>query len=151
MFKWLAQRRERQQRSRYKAGYDYALGALLRGEQTEGQIEVQADCQFDFNEFDAGILQALRDLRTKYIERNDSSEIQRQASLLNAQRRWIDEGARPGTFLPTLKYRQSFLDTALSSGATLTGKPDGSEAVTVVFSIDAWRAFDLATAPERIS
>lgn len=43
-----------------------------------------------------------------------------------------------------LKPRQDFLDTALACGATLTGKPDGSEAITVVFAIDAWRKFDTA-------
>lgn len=40
--------------------------------------------------------------------------------------------------------RKEFLDLALSCGAKLTGKPDGSEAVTVVFTADAWRAFDAA-------
>lgn len=41
-------------------------------------------------------------------------------------------------------YRAGFLDAALACGAVLTGKPDGSEAITVVFTIEAWRAFDLA-------
>ena len=40
--------------------------------------------------------------------------------------------------------RKEFLDLALSCGAKLTGKPDGTEAITVVFTIDAWRAFDAA-------
>lgn len=43
-----------------------------------------------------------------------------------------------------LKPRQDFLDTALACGASLTGKPDGSEAITVVFTIDAWRKFNSA-------
>ena len=44
-----------------------------------------------------------------------------------------------------LKYRKELLDTAIACGAVLTGKPDGSEAITVLFSIEAWRAFDVAT------
>ena len=43
-----------------------------------------------------------------------------------------------------LKPRQDFLETALACGATLTGKPDGSEAISVVFTIDAWRKLDSA-------
>lgn len=43
-------------------------------------------------------------------------------------------------------YREDFLQLAQKCGAVLTGKPDASEAITVVFSVDAWRAFDLATA-----
>jgi hypothetical protein len=46
------------------------------------------------------------------------------------------------------KYRAEFLDLALECGAELTGKPDGSEPITVVFTIEAWRKFDLATAPK---
>jgi len=42
------------------------------------------------------------------------------------------------------KPRPEFLDLALKCGADLTGKPDGYEAVTVVFSIEAWAKFDLA-------
>jgi hypothetical protein len=48
------------------------------------------------------------------------------------------------------KYRQELLDKAIECGAVLTGKPDGSEPITIVFSIDAWRAFDLATDPNTI-
>ena len=43
-------------------------------------------------------------------------------------------------------YREDLLQLAQKCGAVLTGKPDASEAITVVFSVDAWRAFDLATA-----
>lgn len=46
------------------------------------------------------------------------------------------------------KYRKEFLDLALDCGAQLTGKPDGSEAITVLFTIDAWRKFDLMTAQD---
>lgn len=38
--------------------------------------------------------------------------------------------------------RPEFLDLALKCGAVLTSKPDGSEAITVVFTIPAWQAFD---------
>lgn len=47
------------------------------------------------------------------------------------------------------KPRPEFLDIARRCGATLTGKPDGSEAITVVFSITAWRAFDRAILAEH--
>lgn len=43
--------------------------------------------------------------------------------------------------------REEFLLLAQRCGATLTGKPDGSESITVVFTIDAWRAFDAACRP----
>lgn len=46
---------------------------------------------------------------------------------------------------PPPKPRREFLALAEQCGATLTGKPDGSEAITVVFSIEAWRKFDAAT------
>lgn len=48
-------------------------------------------------------------------------------------------------------YRTEYLDAALACGAVLTGTPDGSEAITVVFTIEAWRAFDLAQqAPQPV-
>lgn len=43
------------------------------------------------------------------------------------------------------EYRQEFLQLALDCGARLTGKPDGSEPIEVVFPIKAWRTFDKAT------
>lgn len=49
------------------------------------------------------------------------------------------------------KYRKELLDTAIACGAVLTGKPDGSESITVLFSIDAWRAFDVATSKSLIN
>lgn len=45
---------------------------------------------------------------------------------------------------PTTKPRAALLELAIQCGAMLTGKPDGSEAITVVFAIPAWRAFDAA-------
>lgn len=41
-----------------------------------------------------------------------------------------------------MKPRPEFLDTAVACGAVITGKPDGSEPITIVFTIDAWRRFD---------
>lgn len=46
--------------------------------------------------------------------------------------------------LPQTKYRRELIDLALEVGAYLTGKPDGSEPITLVFSIDAWRKLDVA-------
>jgi len=40
------------------------------------------------------------------------------------------------------KPQPGFLDKALKCGAHLTGKPDGSEPVTIVFSSAAWRRFN---------
>jgi hypothetical protein len=42
---------------------------------------------------------------------------------------------------------RNFLLLAERSGAVLTGKPNGSEAVSVLFTIAAWRAFDSMVAP----
>lgn len=42
--------------------------------------------------------------------------------------------------------RREFLELAEAHGAYLTGKPDGSEAVTLVFPVQAWRSFDAAMA-----
>lgn len=40
--------------------------------------------------------------------------------------------------------RAEFLALAEACGARLTGKPDGSEPIEIVLSVDAWRAFDAA-------
>lgn len=45
---------------------------------------------------------------------------------------------------PPLKPRRALLELAQQCGAILTGKPDGSEPISLVFSIEAWRAFDAA-------
>jgi len=45
------------------------------------------------------------------------------------------------------------LNLAEQCGARITGKPDGTEAVSVVFTPAAWRAFDeaVATMPPTLS
>lgn len=43
-----------------------------------------------------------------------------------------------------MKPRAELLKLAERCGAVLKGKPDGSEAITVVFTIKAWRDFDAA-------
>lgn len=45
-----------------------------------------------------------------------------------------------------IKPRPEFLALAEANGARITGKPDGSEAIEIVFSIQVWRAFDAAVA-----
>lgn len=40
--------------------------------------------------------------------------------------------------------RIEFLELAVTCGATITGKPDGSEPVSVVFTPEAWQKFDAA-------
>ena len=42
------------------------------------------------------------------------------------------------------KPRPELLELAESVGAVITGKPDGSEPITIVFSVQAWRSFDKA-------
>lgn len=53
------------------------------------------------------------------------------------------------------KPRSEFLDLALHFDAVLTGKPDGSEAITVQFPLEAWWKFDeamlSATAPQVVA
>lgn len=46
------------------------------------------------------------------------------------------------------KPRLAFLELAEANGARITGKPDGSEAIEIIFSIQAWRAFDATMAQE---
>lgn len=41
-----------------------------------------------------------------------------------------------------VKPRRELLDLAMGQGAILTGKPDGSEPIQLIFSIASWRAFD---------
>ena len=68
IFKWWAKRKERASKSRFNSGYDYAVGALLRGDYTEEQLEIQADCQFDRGDYERGMnagLRALHNLKTK--------------------------------------------------------------------------------------
>lgn len=45
------------------------------------------------------------------------------------------------------KPRAEFLALAERCGARITGKPDGSEPIEIVFTIAAWRAFDAALVP----
>jgi len=75
---------------------------------------------------------------------------------LESQARWMAERAvleintleaellaardLPATSLPA--DPRARLDLAETCGAVITGKPDGSEAVSVVFTPEAWRAFD---------
>jgi hypothetical protein len=46
-----------------------------------------------------------------------------------------------------MKARKEFLELAERCGAQISGKPDGSEAMHVIFTPTAWRAFDAATQP----
>lgn len=47
--------------------------------------------------------------------------------------------------------RPELLALAERCGAILTGKPDGSEAITIVFTVPAWRAFDEATLSPNVA
>ena len=58
---WLKKRRENRARKLYNRGFDYAAGALLRGEKTP--IELQAEsCPEDRDEFDIGVDHAINKL-----------------------------------------------------------------------------------------
>lgn len=46
------------------------------------------------------------------------------------------------------KPRPEFLALAERCGARLTGKPDGSEPIEIVFTIEAWRKFDALSAQD---
>lgn len=50
---------------------------------------------------------------------------------------------------PSCKPRAEFLAQAEACGARVTGKPDGSEPIEIVFSVDAWRAFDAAQTTQQ--
>jgi len=63
---------------------------------------------------------------------------------------WMAFNLVPELFKPLVqKPREEFLDMALECGAVLTGKPDGSEPITVVFTIEAWRKFDRTAGDRR--
>jgi len=47
-----------------------------------------------------------------------------------------------------VKPREEFLKLAESAGGKITGKPDGSEPIEVVFTIQAWWKFDAAAAAD---
>lgn len=57
-------------------------------------------------------------------------------------RRIVREELAAAATTGAVKPRPELLALAELCGAILTGKPDGSEAITVVFTISAWRAFD---------
>lgn len=46
-----------------------------------------------------------------------------------------------------LDASRKFLELAEQCGARITGKPDGSEPIEIVFSIPAWRKFDATVNP----
>lgn len=47
-----------------------------------------------------------------------------------------------------LQPREELLSLAELSGAVISGKPDGSESIKIIFTIDAWRRFDNALAQQ---
>lgn len=71
---WLKKRAERATQKRHKAGYDYAAGVLLSTQgavDTIRDLEAEADGIFDRDEFDRGIMAAIRDWwEIAYTRRN---------------------------------------------------------------------------------
>ena len=82
----------------YNRGFDYAAGALLRGEASVQQLEAEADNPFDRNEFDQGMVEAIR-----RIER-----------LLPSQTGILDE-----------RYEQGVRDMSYAIDNNLRGRLDG--------------------------
>jgi hypothetical protein len=58
----LARWRRARADKRFAQGFDYAAGQLLRGRPAE-ELEVEADNPFDRNEFDDGMIYAIRGWR----------------------------------------------------------------------------------------
>ena len=56
---WIDHHRERNRAKHYREGYDYAMGALLRGESSIEKLEAQAS-GLDRNAFDEGMTDAIR-------------------------------------------------------------------------------------------
>jgi len=110
----IAQMRLRRKRKEFVRGYDWCMGALMRGEMTALKAEMQIATGSEFDPkrpFDDGARAAL----ARYMELTPEA---------------------------VMKPRAEFLDSAKQCGARITGKPDGSEPIEVVFSIEAWRKFD---------
>jgi hypothetical protein len=63
--RWKARRHEQAKAEQHRKGYDYAAGALLRGDRTPIQLQYEYDTSTTFNEsetakaFDNGMLQAV--------------------------------------------------------------------------------------------
>ena len=56
---WIARRKKKQAEELYVCGYDYAAGALLRGEKTPLMLDAEISA-FDKNLFDEGMNEAMR-------------------------------------------------------------------------------------------
>lgn len=70
IFAWLERRREASRQQRWQDGYDYASGALLRGE--KHKLEIEVSNPFDPNEFEDGMRAALLDWR--FRGKNDKAK-----------------------------------------------------------------------------
>lgn len=60
--KWLTHWQERKKQARFNRGYDYAAGALLRGEETPGSLEAKWWHNPYSDEFDTGVMTATKRL-----------------------------------------------------------------------------------------
>lgn len=71
---WLRDRKARQREESYSRGYNFAAGALLRGEETPASLEAQIWPDHDngpLDAFDRGVMDAVRALvRHKVVEDN---------------------------------------------------------------------------------
>lgn len=71
---WLKKRKQRRTQSQFNNGFDYAVGALVRGDKTEEELEILADNPFDGTEYEDGMLAGLRSLRARYVKRDDQRD-----------------------------------------------------------------------------
>lgn len=64
---WLDTRREKARVKKWKEGYDYAAGALLRGEKNKLITDIECGMTFDPDSFDRGAIEAVRDWSKKEV------------------------------------------------------------------------------------
>jgi hypothetical protein len=116
----------------------YALDATAPARDERGSEE--PDAQFAFmDELPAKCSKCQGDEKSDAWCKTWGNHCPRRAALKADER----GSAEPG------KPRPEFLTLAEKHGARITGTPDGKNPIEVVFSVDAWRAFDAATAPAR--
>lgn len=69
--KWWEARQRAKSKKRFNAGYEYAVVALVRGEETETSLLVMTHNPFDRTEFDVGIEAGIHALAC-YVHEHDA-------------------------------------------------------------------------------
>ena len=68
--RWFQKRKQLIERSQYNSGYDYAAGALLRGDKTPFELDVEQVCE-NRSSFDYGMDAAIREVVHFGIAKDD--------------------------------------------------------------------------------